>query len=101
MKKNLRYALIIGVILIILSIGIILFYPKPIILENKPFDTFICTTNPFTYVGIGSYPCTNSETYLFKQLVKWKGYKGCNESTKGYEEGYITNLISCNYVTLN
>src|SRR3989338_7156507 len=88
---------VILIILFLLFIMILFFYPVPVLIEDRPFFTFICELNPFTYVAENTtYTCNNEQDWTFQYLKKWKRYHGCNESTNGYDEkGHITNLASC------
>jgi hypothetical protein len=81
---------------------IILFYPVAgRITENSWFLTISCQVKPLHYIGdSGIFICSNEQHYTFRYLREWKGYRGCNESTKGYNgEGGISNISRC-YVSI-
>lgn len=101
MERKNKIILVFGLILLIF-IGVILFYPIPLLIENRPVLTFLCKANPFTYVAKNtSYSCDNELDWTFKYLKKWKSYHGCNESTKGYNgRGIIGGLSSCQTIAL-
>lgn len=65
--------------------------------EDDTFLKIMCKLNPETEVVVsgGSYGCKGEHYHIDKYLKKWNGYHGCNESTKGYRDGYIGGIESC------
>jgi len=62
------------------------------IVEDKPFLEKMCKIKPLCSIGTGAgFPCEvgvdiSEDDPTYKKLISWKGFKGCNESTKGYIE---------------
>ncbi|MBI2575590.1 hypothetical protein HYV84_00090 [Candidatus Woesearchaeota archaeon] len=98
-KDSLKPLKIIGWIVLIYFLIFFIFRPfQGAITEDSPFMRTLCKMQAACHAGSGPYSC--SPRGENKELEKWKGYKGCNESTNGYEtssnnRGYI-NVESCN-----
>jgi|SRR3989344_4749124 len=88
--------------------GMMLFVEGKIV-EDRPLWELACKARPLCdVVSLGGVGCNNVDNLFQKgeyptdpnqiDLVKWNGYKGCNESTKGYSQsygGHISGIESC------
>lgn len=92
------------IMILFVSFLVLFFYPTSgKITEDSLFLTASCNVKLVSYVQkpCGTYICNNEQDYTFKYLKEWKGYHGCNESTKGYDgAGRIHNLSCCQVVVL-
>lgn len=77
------------------------------ITQDRPIMKKLCEMQVACQSSIGKYRCSYKnqlrETSV-SHLEKWEGYKGCNESTKGYgkneDVGYIV-IEACTCGGLN
>ena len=71
------------------------------ITQDRPFMKKLCEMQTACSVGVGPYTCSYKGKESPGNLIHWKGYAGCNESTAGYfyykenDQGKI-NIESCN-----
>ena len=105
MKKEIKIALIILGIVIFVFFVFAFFYPVAgKITEGNLFLTISCAIKPFHYVELthAVYICNHENDWHLKVLNEWKGYRGCNESTKGYYgNGQISNIHVCRIVVIS
>ena len=99
MKKWFKLLLIfIGFLGLLLTYFYIFVLLRPFgteITQDRPMIKILCEMQVSCNSGIGPFSCRDDpHSDSFKRLSRWKGFKGCNNLTKGYEEGYVI-IESC------
>lgn len=88
--KNIKilFGLFSIIIIILLYIFIFVFY-QPFgneITQDRLFVKLLCGTQYNCDAVIGPYSCGGKSGIANENdLIKWKNYRGCNESTSGYD----------------
>ena len=64
------------------------------ITQDRPFIRFLCKMQAACHVGVGKYSCSED---FSTPLLRWNGFKGCNNMTRGYDISDNRILVeSCN-----
>ena len=91
MKKGIIIA---TVIIFVLFFYIVVFWGhRPFgaeITQDRPVIKFLCKMQLDCRSGHVQYTCTEDPNHgTYKKLLRWKGFHGCNNLTKGYNDGLI------------
>lgn len=98
-EKWLRRALLFLLVILLFRFVIIEMIPVPFIIQDQPFDEWICDIQYSCFVSHHDrwkFNCDNTSSNDYRLLESWKYFNGCDELTKGYNgNGEIENLTVC------
>lgn len=66
------------------------------ITDGRPFIRYLCQMQSKCHSAVGIYGCSEDQnSRSFHKLSRWRGFKGCNNNTKGYEANGFIRLEYC------